>query len=236
MKKILIISLCVFFPLLISCGGSGGDDGNNGGDGNGGGNPSGPVAPKPATLSKPANNSECLEVDAVKFEWNKSDDTTSYTIVVKNLLNQASISQTTTSTNVEITLTKGFPYSWYVISTNTGTATATSATWKFYLSGTPQKNHAPFPAEIIAPKPGETVNLGTIQLSWSFTDIDSGDSHTFDIYLDKKDASTVNVSNYTATKKTVSINDTGTYYWKVITKDNHGASSDSGVSTFVVIE
>ena len=202
MKKILIISLCVFFPLLISCGGSGGDDGNNGGDGNGGGNPSGPVAPKPATLSKPANNSECLEVDAVKFEWNKSDDT----------------------------------YSWYVISTNTGTATATSATWKFYLSGTPQKNHAPFPAEIIAPKPGETVNLGTIQLSWSFTDIDSGDSHTFDIYLDKKDASTVNVSNYTATKKTVSINDTGTYYWKVITKDNHGASSDSGVSTFVVIE
>tara|TARA_B100000902_G_scaffold225877_1_gene214449 strand:- start:5890 stop:6597 length:708 start_codon:yes stop_codon:yes gene_type:complete len=235
MKKILIISLCIFFPLFISCGGSGGDDGNNGG-GNGGGNPTGPVAPKPATLSKPANNSECLEVDAVKFEWNKSDDTTSYTIVVKNLLNQASISQTTTSTSVEITLTKGFPYSWYVISTNTGTATATSAKWKFYLSGTPQKNHAPFPAEIVAPKPGATVNLGAVQLSWSFSDVDSGDTHTFDIYLDQKDATTVNVSNYTATKKTITINDTGTYYWRIITKDNHGATSDSGVSTFVVIE
>ncbi|MBC8304010.1 MAG: hypothetical protein H8E55_50655 [Pelagibacterales bacterium] len=235
MKKILIISFCVFFPLFISCGGSGGDDGNNGG-GNGGGNPPGPVAPKPATLLKPANNSECLELDAVKFEWNKSDNTTSYTIVVKNLLNQASISQTTTSTNVEITLTKGFPYSWYVISTNTGTATATSAKWKFYLSGTPQKNHAPFPAEIVAPKPGATVNLGSVQLSWSFSDVDSGDTHTFDIYLDQKDATTVNVSNYAATKKTISINDTGTYYWRIITKDNHGATSDSGVSTFVVIE
>ena len=238
MKKIANIAYSLFISIiLISCSGGGGDDTNSGGSGGGdGGSPSGPPAPKAATLSKPANNTECLEVDAVKFEWNKSDNTTQYTIVIKNLITQANISQTTTSTSVEITLEKGYPYSWHIISTNTGTATATSAKWKFYLSGTPLKNHAPFPADIIAPKPGQTVNLGSVQLSWSFSDIDSGDSHTFDIYLDRTDASKKIQSNFTATKKSITVTETGTYYWRIVTKDNHGANSNSGTSTFVVIE
>ena len=224
MKKIANIAYSLFISIiLISCSSDGYEFRE-------------PVDPSVATLSKPANNTECLEVDAVKFEWNKSDNTTQYTIVIKNLITQASISQTTTSTSVEITLEKGYPYSWHIISTNTGTATATSAKWKFYLSGTPLKNHAPFPADIITPKPGQTVNLGSVQLSWSFSDIDSGDSHTFDIYLDRTDASKKIQSNFTATKKSITVTETGTYYWRVVTKDNHGANSNSGTSTFVVIE
>ena len=234
MKKILILSFFVFSIALISCSGS--SDGGNNGGGGGDPNPTGPVTPSAATLSKPANNSECLEVEAVKFEWNKSNDTTSYTIVIKNLLTSESVSQTTTSTSAEITLTKGYPYSWYIISTNSGTATASSNKWKFYLSGEAKKNHAPFPADIIAPKPGATVTVGAIQLSWSFSDIDTSDTHTFDVYLDTKDGSTVFASNYTATKRTVSLTDPGTYYWKIVTKDNHGSTSDSGVSTFIVTE
>ena len=193
MKKILLSTVCFISILLISCGGSTDDGGG-----------SGPVDPPPtpqkpgkSVLGKPANNTECLEVDAVKFEWNKSDDTSSYTLIIKNLLTQEKISQTTTSTNVEITLTKGFPYSWQIISTNTSSSTASSAKWKFYLSGTAQKNHAPFPADILTPKPGATLTVGNIQLSWSFSDVDTSDSHTFDVYLDKKDASTLNISNYT---------------------------------------
>jgi hypothetical protein len=232
MKKILILSIFVFSTILISCSGS--SDGGNNGDGPV--DPPGPVAPSAATLSKPANNSECLEVEAVKFEWNKSNDTNSYTIIIKNLLTSESISQTTTSTSAEITLTKGYPYSWYIISTNAGTGTASSNKWKFYLSGEAQKNHAPFPADILTPKPGATVTAGAIQLSWSFSDIDTSDTHTFDVYLDTKDGSTVYSSNYTATKRTVSLNNPGTYYWKIVTKDNHGSTSDSGVSTFIVTE
>jgi len=232
MKKILILSFFVFSIALPSCSGSS-DGGNNGGEG---GEPVGPAAPSAAKLTKPANNSECLEVEAVKFEWNKSNDTTSYTIVIKNLLNSEIKSQTTTSNSAEITLNKGNPYSWYIISTNTSTATATSDKWKFYLSGEAQKNHAPFPADILAPRPGETVNAGVIQLSWSFSDVDSSDTHSFDVYLDTKDGSSVNTSNYTYTKKTVTLSNPGTYYWKIVTKDNHGSTSDSGVSTFIVIE
>jgi hypothetical protein len=235
MRNLKLTSIILFFSiLLISCGGSGGDESNN--SGNGGGNEPGPVAPKAATLSKPDNNSECLQVDAVKFEWNKSDDTTSYTIVIKNLSTQESISQTTTETSAEITLTKGFPYSWHIISSNTSSSTATSAKWKFYLSGTPQKNHAPFPADIIAPKPGATLEVGTIELSWSASDVDSSDTLRFDIYLDNKDGSTLNASNRTATKRSVVLNNPGKYYWRIVTKDNIGSTSDSGVSTFILVE
>ena len=44
-----------------------------------------PVDPEAANLSKPANNSQCLEVDSVNFEWNKSENTDSYTITIINL-------------------------------------------------------------------------------------------------------------------------------------------------------
>ena len=230
MKNIVIKSFLITTFLLISCGGGG--DSSNSGDSIGE-----VEIPKPeaAVLSKPENNSECLQVEAVKFEWGNSKNTTSYDIVVKNLSNQISVSQTTTSNNVEITLDKGFPYSWQIISKNESTTTKASPTWKFYLSGSPQKNHAPFPAEIVAPKSGKTFTTGDIELSWTFADIDSSDTHTFDVYLDKQNASTKIESNYSTTKKTVSLNDSGTYYWRIVTKDNHGSTSNSGVSTFVLI-
>ena len=68
MKKVLLSTVFFISILLISCGGSA--------EGEGGG--SGPVDPPP-TPQKPSKSSfkknqlitpECLEVDAVKFEWN----------------------------------------------------------------------------------------------------------------------------------------------------------------------
>ncbi len=220
---------------MISCGG-GGDD--NGGGGNGGpvDPPPTPQKPQKAVLSKPENNTECLEVDAVKFEWNTAQNTTSYTLNVKNLTTNEISTTTTGNTSADITLEKGFPYSWQIISTNSTSFVAESDKWKFYLSGEPLKNHAPFPAEIVAPSPGASVNTGSIQLSWTFSDIDSSDTHSFDLYIDKEDASTLLARNWGATKRTISLTDPGTYYWRIVTKDNHGASSDSGISSFIVLE
>lgn len=237
MKKILLSTVYILSLFLISCGG--GD--TEGGDGNGGGpvDPPTPQKPSKAVLSKPANNTECLEVDAVKFEWNASENTTSYTLNVKNLLTNEISTNTITSTSAEVTLTKGFPYSWQVISTNATSFVAESDKWKFYLSGEALKNHAPFPAEILTPIPGSSVSSGSISLSWSFSDIDANDTHSFDLYLDQDgdDPATKKiVSNYGARKRTVSLTTPGVYYWRVVTKDNHGTSSDSGISTFTVLE
>ena len=235
MKKIFFTSIYLLSLIMISCGG-GGDE--NGGGGNGGpvDPPPTPQKPQKAVLSKPENNTECLEVDAVKFEWNTAQNTTSYTLNIKNLTTNEISTNTTTSTSAEITLEKGFPYSWQIISTNSTSFVAESDKWKFYLSGEPLKNHAPFPAEIVAPSPGASLNTGSVQLSWTFSDIDSNDTHSFDIYIDKEDASTLLASNWGATKRTISLTDPGTYYWRIVTKDNHGASSDSGISSFIIFE
>lgn len=234
MRKIFFTSIYLLSLIMISCGG-GGDD--NGGGGNGPVDPPPtPQKPQKAVLSKPENNTECLEVDAVKFEWNTAQNTTSYTLNVKNLTTNEISTTTTTSTSAEITLGKGFPYSWQIISTNSTSFVAESDKWKFYLSGEPLKNHAPFPAEIVAPSPGASLNTGSVQLSWTFSDIDSNDTHSFDIYIDKEDASTLLARNWGATKRTISLTDPGTYYWRIVTKDNHGASSDSGISSFIILE
>jgi|TARA_B100000780_G_scaffold131807_1_gene92416 hypothetical protein len=224
MKKILIATFCLFSIILTSCSNSEYKIRV-------------PVDPSKATLLKPANNSECLEVDAVKFEWIKSDNTDSYSIEIINLLSNDTVTKASTTNLKEVTLTKGQPYSWKVISSNNITSkVAKSESWKFYLSGEALFNHAPFPAEIVAPSYESSVSKGAIELSWTSSDVDTNDTHTFDIYLDKTDASTVNTSGHSTTKKSVTLTDPGIYYWKIITKDNHGNSSDSGVFKFTVTD
>ena len=220
MKKILIISFCVFSMLIISCSKTY--------------EFRAPVDPAAANLSKPANNTQCLEVDKVKFEWNKSDNTDTYTITIIDLISSATVTQNTSTNTVEITLTKGKPYSWQITSKNKSTSkTAKSEVWKFYLSGAADSNHAPFPAEIIAPKNDTTVSAGSIELSWKVSDVDVGDTHKFDVKLDKTNATTVICTDQADTKKTVTLT-AGVYYWRVIAKDNNGNHSESGVYKFTV--
>ena len=220
MKKILIISLCVFSMITISCSKTY--------------EFRAPVDPGAATLSKPANNSQCLEVDKVKFEWNKSDNTDTYTITIIDLISSTTVTQNTSTNTVEITLPKGRPYSWQITSKNKSTSkTAKSEVWKFYLSGAADSNHAPFPAEIIAPKNETTVSAGSIELSWKVSDVDVGDTHKFDVKLDKTNATTVISTDQADTKKTVTLT-AGVYYWRVVAKDNNGNHSESGVYKFTV--
>jgi len=220
MKKILIISLCVFSMITISCSKTY--------------EFRAPVDPAAANLSKPANNTQCLEVDKVKFEWNKSDNTDSYTITIIDLISSTTVTQNTSTNTVEITLPKGRPYSWQITSKNKSTSkTAKSEVWKFYLSGAADSNHAPFPAEIIAPKNETTVSAGSIELSWKVSDVDVGDTHKFDVKLDKTNATTVICTDQADTKKTVTLT-AGVYYWRVVAKDNNGNHSESGVYKFTV--
>ena len=142
---------------------------------------------------------------------------TSYTLNVKNLLTNEISTNTITSTSAEVTLTKGFPYSWQVISTNATSFVAESDKWKFYLSGEALKNHAPFPAEILTPKPGSSVSSGSISLSWSFSDIDANDTHSFDLYLDQNGDSTLNTADYSSTKKSVTLSSLGTSHSHFLT-------------------
>ena len=151
-----------------------------------------PVDPEAANLSKPANNTQCLEIDNVTFEWNKSENTESYTITIINLDSKEVTNKNSNTNSIEVTLTKGKPYSWQITSKNKSTSKiAKSEVWKFYLSGAANTNHAPFPAEIISPKNDAVVSEGNIELSWKVSDVDVGDTHKFDIKLDKEGVSQI---------------------------------------------
>lgn len=230
MKKIKYIFLIFISLITISCGGK---------DDSGGGNvdPPDPVNPPTvSTLIAPVNNTECLDGENVEFRWNSSQYTDTYTINVKNLLTQSVISQNTTSTNITIQLEQGQPYSWYIVSSsNSSSDTAESEKWKFYLKGEQTSNYAPFPADLIKPKAEETLSPGSIVFEWSGSDVDTGDTLTYDLYLGATTPPTTKIqSNISSTQVTQSITDVGIYYWKVITKDNSGSNSDSGVSKFTV--
>ena len=62
MKKIIILSFFVFSIALASCSNSQYEYRV-------------PQDPEATILLKPDNNTECLEVEAVKFEWSKSVNT-----------------------------------------------------------------------------------------------------------------------------------------------------------------
>ena len=222
----------IYFSLLVLMGCSGSSGGGETPE-----PPPPPPAPTVAVLKTPAQNSECLDGENVEFSWNASQNTDSYTIVVKNLLTTAQISQTTTSTSVTIKLDVGQPYSWFITSSSSvSSQTASTTKWKFYLKGEPTSNYAPFPADLISPKSESNVNVGNVKFEWKGSDVDENDTLKFDLYVDTENPPTTRVkSNLTANSSNLNL-DSGTYYWKVITKDDSGSNSDSGVSMFKVVE
>ncbi len=232
-----IVNSVVFVSafLLLSCGG---------GDDSGGPNPQPEPVPSPlaATLVFPDDNKECTEgvvlndtQSRVTFEWNTSQNTDSYEVNLKNL-NTNNTSKTSANTNsVDITLERGTPYEWFVVSKANGTnETATSSTWKFYNQGPGVENYAPFPAEAVNPSRGETVsNSGTITLEWSGSDVDN-DITEFDIFFGTESDPTTLLETTANTSLEVTIASGQVYYWRVVSRDGQGNTSQSEIFEFKV--
>lgn len=204
-----------------------------------------PNPPGKAVLTEPAKNSECTPVQSssgnsslVRFRWQPGDYSESYEVVVRNLSTGNTIDRVAEGSAITIPLEKGTPYSWFVISKNTRTnETATSATWLFYNPGS-QTDHVPFPAEIIAPEPGATVFKdinNQIELRWSATDIDN-DIESYNIYLSTENPPNTLIAStgFDETSQKVGVSSDTVYYWRVVTTDALGNTSDTGVLDFKV--
>jgi hypothetical protein len=210
--------------------------GSGGGGGEGTGNP--PVA---AALAAPANNAECLSGTSVSateskvtFQWNAAENADSYLLYVKNLTTQAVLQYNAgADTNYEITLLKGTPYSWYIVSkSENSTETATSEKWKFYNSGTGTVNYVPFPAEIVSPAMSSTISGPTVNLQWTGSDVDN-DIASYEVYLGTTaNPATIVGSPTSAHLDGIPVSGAATYYWKVVTKDSAGNTSDSPTFQF----
>ena len=193
--------------------------------------------PVAANLSLPANGTVCLEGQSVSmsysevsFSWSVAKDTDSYDIIVTNLLNFIISTKTVNGDKTTMTLNKGVPYSWKIISkSNKVKETAASSVWKFYLAGDGASTYAPFPASAISPVSGSSQNAmgGKVNLTWAGSDPDSK-TLTYEIFLDT-DASKVSNRTVASLKSTtaslsVNVNPASTYYWCIKTSDGTQSS------------
>ena len=143
MKTLYFMVMVVAILLFTECGG--GKD-----------NPAQPV-PGVVSLSAPADNIACLKSTStngtsalVTLNWEAANNADSYQIDIKNLNLQITSSYSTNSVSYAVSLNVNTPYSWSVVAINSVGKT-NSATWKFYLSGTPSSSYAPFPADLVTP-------------------------------------------------------------------------------------
>ncbi|NER14645.1 hypothetical protein GWK08_14410 [Leptobacterium flavescens] len=220
----------------FSCSG-GGDDG---------GDPTPPPVidpPEATTLIFPENNTECNEgtilsdtESAVVFRWDASANTDLYEVNLRDLNTGSSRTLTSTVNQLEITILRGNPYAWSVTSrSNTTTQTAQSDEWKFYNAGLPTENFAPFPADLVSPKMGSSVDAasGTLLLEWEGNDIDN-DIVSYDILFGTVNPPTELEGNTSSTTMEVGVSSGQTYYWRVITKDSQANTSQSEIFQFKV--
>ncbi len=221
------------FLLIMSCGSDSDDKGNTSGF---------TTTPKATTLLFPTNNAECNEgtiisdsLSSVEFSWKAAQDTDSYEINIKNLATGNTTKKTVSTTTEIITIDRGTPYEWFVISKASGTTeTATSAVWKFYNQGVGIENYAPFPAEAASPARGTTIeSTTTVSLKWSGADVDD-DIVEYEIFFGTTNNPTTSIGTTTNITIDVTVTANTVYYWKVITKDSQNNKSTSEIFEFKV--
>jgi hypothetical protein len=233
LNKLVAISLL----FMMSCGG-GSDDGP----------PPAPVPdpiadPKATTLVFPENNTECNEGDIVDdsrsrvtFRWNTSEDTDNYELNLRNLNSNVNTVIKVIAPEAAITIDRGTPYEWFVVSTANGTtATANSSTFKFYNQGPGIENYAPFPAEAVSPSRGSDISntTGTLSLEWNGSDIDN-DITEFEVLFGTDVIPSTVIGTTTDQSIEVNVVAGNTYYWRVISRDSEGNTSQSEIFEFKV--
>lgn len=227
MNKLLFV-ICSLF--LFGCGGK--DDP--------------PAKPERALLVYPQKDSECntgVNIDdissRVEFKWQASNNTEIYEIRVTNLNTSVTQTISTSLLSAKLPLDKGAPYSWFVTSKNSQVPeTATSEVWRFYNSGF-VTTYPPFPTEIISPKSGASVFKdinNEITLEWSGADVD-GDLLGYEVYFSTENPPNGMVASlpWDVLTYKVSVLSNRVYYWRVLSKDKAGNTSDSGIYEFKVL-
>ena len=189
-------------------------------------------------------NSECNEgtiisdtESSVLFEWSEALHTDEYELNLTNLISGNQTIHTTPDLTILITINRATPFEWYVVSKSDSVdSTAQSDTWRFYNTAEGITSHIPFPAEIVSPTMAETINTAAsvIALEWNGNDLDN-DIAGYDVYFGTTDNPDILGSDLQTNTINAPISPNTVYYWKVITKDEQGNSSDSGVYQFKIL-
>ncbi|WP_026753750.1 hypothetical protein [Sediminibacter sp. Hel_I_10] len=199
------------------------------------------VVPMAASLIYPENNTECNEGVVISdtetdvlFQWEEVPTAFSYVLQITNLNDGVSRNISTNSNEFLIRIFRGTPYSWSVKSLFNGTNdTSESDVWRFYNAGLPQETHPPFPAEVVYPQSGASIDQGVVPLQWEASDIDN-DIASYQILLDTTTPPSTEIGVTSNTQFEIEVSSGQVYYWKVLTTDGSGNISNSQIFQFSV--
>ena len=209
-----------------------------------GGDDSPPLPPPnsvPSAVSQlvfPTSDLLCID-NTVRFEWGASSDadgdSISYILVVATdrLLTQVVEQRTVSSTSITISLDRGVAYYWNVTAKDSqGGEANPSSTFAFYTEGDGVSNYAPFSAGLNAPENDGLVEAGTVNLSWTGGDTDTGDILTYELFFGETMDPTLLQSILSEENFDVTVSTGLTYYWKVNTMDDSGLKTIGQVWQF----
>jgi len=195
------------------------------------------------TLSSPAQNSICITGTVisttksdVELKWTKVASATNYIVTIKDLSTGASSMFTSSENQFLATLNRNTPYAWSVAAQGALGKTAQSETWKFYNSGSGTLSYSPFPADNLVPGKNQTLTTtnGKATLSWTGSDADN-DILNYDVYLGSTTSPPLLKKEILESKlENVDLVANLTYYWKVVTRDKNGNTSESDIVRFSV--
>lgn len=205
-----------------------------------------PQAPAAAQLTFPLKNSECTtgetvigtNTSVVTFNWVASNHTETYELRATNLNTNTTQTIMSTAPTAKLTLEKGSPYSWSVISRNKAVQeTGKSETWLFYNAGF-QTTYAPFPAEVKAPRMGSTVAKdinNEVVLIWEGADVDN-DLAGYEVYFSTDNPPTTLLASLTSSQSelNVSVTSNTSYYWRIVSFDLEGNKATNAIASFKV--
>lgn len=206
----------------------------------------GPKPPEQVQLVFPEQNSECTTgqslgetTSRVTFRWQEADYVDVYELRVTNI-NTGTVQTISTATNsTSLPIAKGTPFSWSVQSRNNRvTDVVSSAAWNFYNAGS-VSSYAPFPADILGPRMSERLfkDLNNeVTLSWTGSDLDN-DIANYEVFFSTVNPPSDRIATLGAgiTQQKVTVGSNMVYYWSVITKDEEGNETSSGVYSFQVL-
>lgn len=205
-----------------------------------------PKPPGQVQLTFPEQNSECTTgqslgetTSRVTFRWEEAKNVKTYELQVTNINTGTTQTIGTETTSASLPIEKGTPFSWLVRTRNNQVEeTVSSVAWNFYNSGS-TISFAPFPADIIAPRMSERVFKdinNEVTLSWSGSDLDD-DIINYEVFFaaENPPLTRINTLGTSATEQKVTVVSSTVYYWSIITKDEQGNETNSGVYSFQVL-
>jgi hypothetical protein len=129
------------------------------------------------------------------------------------------------------TLTYATTYYWRIVAWDSHGASTAGPIWHFLTIS--EGNNPPNTPKNPSPANGATSIDLNIVLGWTGGDPDTGDTVTYDVYFGSTSTPPKLISNQTGTSyQPAPLNANTTYYWKIISWDNHHASTTGPLWSF----